>query len=75
MPEFPLDSMPPNVYNAIDGYGDSSLDYVCEVETRIGELKTLLQNCDWTADERRELTRELRELRLARYEIKILGAV
>lgn len=75
MTEFTIDIVPPAVYNALDGYGDSALDFVDSVETKITELQIMLRCCDWTPDERRDLKREMAELELTRYEIKILGAM
>lgn len=75
MTNFPVDTVPPEVYNALDGYGDSALDFVDSVETQIKELRTMLRCCDWTPDERRDMKREISELEMTRYEIRILGAL
>lgn len=53
---------------------ESSVDYMEQLENQMRELVTLLECCTWTPYEKRELVRELREARLAYYELKILLA-
>lgn len=78
MHHYPLAQLMEEEYNTL--YPESSFsensssEYLSQIESRINELSTLLNDCSWGREEKEALLRELREARLTYYELKILAA-